>query len=448
MSREHHARIHESYQHVSHDAISQLRGSNTLPTFCADVTKLMAADSWLQCGAERDPEASTAFSELTTALANPVDIYFHKRRFLNASCLGSVAKAWMASANVDHLAQPSAPQPSRPINMNAERARWFAADFRQRLAHEAVRWVRFQASSRELMNAAWSENSEQEYELSYNALIENGVGLRALKRAFETLSRKTPFFILDKSNEALTELGKPNLGPSWDDEKLVIAYLAWTYIKGFRYVHTIKSANPSSAYLVHFTRKPAIEHETKFGDEAPEAASHLFPWGELMGIPTFQNILSEDYRGAVDSVRVYTRQELPPYLQEIDALGSQLSSSKARERDAAFRKAENLTREFAFEGLAKTAIWHSGGKSQSLQQAERRLELASLFVTAMLLLSNPSLEGIVGFWLHGLWVKSSLGEPLTEKVMLWNARREVAQDLKEKRDSMLRYLHQRGIHSM
>jgi len=26
---------------------------------------------------------------------------------------------------------------------------------------------------------------------------------------------------------------------------------------------------------VHFTRKPAIEHETKFEDEAPEAASYL-----------------------------------------------------------------------------------------------------------------------------------------------------------------------------
>jgi len=68
--------------------------------------------------------------------------------------------------------------------MNADRVRWFAADFRQKLAHQAVRWVRSQASSRTLMNLAWAENSEEEYQASYNVLIENKVGLRAVKRAF------------------------------------------------------------------------------------------------------------------------------------------------------------------------------------------------------------------------------------------------------------------------
>ena len=34
------------------------------------------------------------------------------------------------------------------------------------------------------MNLAWAENSEEEYQASYNALIENKVGLRAVKRAF------------------------------------------------------------------------------------------------------------------------------------------------------------------------------------------------------------------------------------------------------------------------
>ena len=72
MGTRRHALIDEP-QRSCHDGIAQLSGGKPLPTFCADVTKLIAADSWLQLDAYRDPEASTAFSELTTVLANPVD---------------------------------------------------------------------------------------------------------------------------------------------------------------------------------------------------------------------------------------------------------------------------------------------------------------------------------------------------------------------------------------
>ena len=69
--------------------------------FCADVTKLIAADSWLDDNPIRDPEAATSFCDLTTVMSNPTDMYFHRRAKLKKENLGIVAHKWSSLADAD-----------------------------------------------------------------------------------------------------------------------------------------------------------------------------------------------------------------------------------------------------------------------------------------------------------------------------------------------------------
>ncbi len=251
---------------------------------CADVTKLIAGDSWLEDGL-CDPEAREAFSHLTTVMTNPTKTYFFKRANLNDGNLGVVARKWRSSANTDMPVSASRPL----IWMDLEKAGWFAESFQGIAAEEAIRWVQFQSSSPKLMAVFWSDNKEKE-ELapSYDALISAGANLTPLRSAFVKVAGDIRIPIVQESQRALANRGEA-LERHWTDAELAIAYLSWNYVKAFRYFESIKSAGTSTAYLVHFVRTHILDPHTGLrGPTVDTELDFLFPWGELLATPTLE----------------------------------------------------------------------------------------------------------------------------------------------------------------
>src|SRR5713226_7343883 len=119
--------------------------------YCADATKLIAADSWVSFEPLRDPEAENAFSDLTTILCNSAEIYFFKRQNLEADRLGEVANAWTKAASPNSSSTNSVNE----IWMDSELAESFATIFKGSIAKRAVEWVCFQSSIPRLMRVFW-----------------------------------------------------------------------------------------------------------------------------------------------------------------------------------------------------------------------------------------------------------------------------------------------------
>jgi hypothetical protein len=279
--------------------------------YCADVTKLVAADSLLRMYSLSDPEAESAFCDLTTVLCNPCDLYFFRRAHLPADHLGPVAKCWLAIASSD--ATPGVPAgrpPSNPIVMNGEYANFFTMIFKGPDAMRAVEWVCFQSSIPKLMRVFWSTNDEEDLELSYRAFADPSLTLMDLRAKIQGLPDRLPLHIVRASNRALAELGYPLLNARWTDETLTIAYLAWHFIKGFRYVNSLDSQH---TYAVHFTRQHVFDPRLPWArHQTTSPMRRGFPWGNLLLAMNAQTArLGEDYSEVIASLRAFTRAESP-----------------------------------------------------------------------------------------------------------------------------------------
>lgn len=162
-----------------------------------------------------------------------------------------------------------------------------------------------------------------------------------------------------------------------------------------------------------------------------------------MGISTFQNILSESYGSAVQNIRLYTLQNFQNYLRTLEHVGTRLSSTSTQERQTTFKKAFRLTREFALEGLAEAAIY---GDTKRRQDAERQLNRIMWAIAVVLLPIGLTAE-IPFLYLKYLLLTTPLEEGLVDKIVLVGARREIGSGLKEKRDTVVKFLEQRGINA-
>jgi hypothetical protein len=410
-----------------------------LTLFCADVTKLIAGDSWLSSSLIRDPESAKAFAELTTVMSNPTDRFFFKRQHLNAQHLGPLANTWIESANVTELPPPIQNPSTTEIWMDPEKAKRFKRVFRKQLAALALRWVQFQSWDRRLMRVYWSDNTEEEMITAYEPLVKPRAHLKPLQDAFRAITSDSPIPIVRQSQEALADLGRA-LKRTWTDEELAIAFLAWNYVKAFRYLATITSADQESVYLVHFMRRPAIDYLKNTASCEP--APFLFPWGDFLQIPDFQENLSDGYKACMDDLRVYTQQEFAGLNSKLAQIAPKMNSPSATERRGVFKVAATLTHEFAREGLMKASFLRDSGDVQRVESWIRWL-IPLVAASAWLFhqdLLHPALE-----YLEFISLRSHADERVAESLVLWQTRWEIGKSLEQKKDAVIRFLRAKGI---
>jgi hypothetical protein len=410
-----------------------------LTLFCADVTKLIAGDSWLSSSVIRDPESAKAFAELTTVMSNPTDRFFFKRLHLNAQHLGPLATTWIESANATELPTPIQKPSTATILMDHEKAKRFKRVFREQLAVLALRWVQFQSLDRRLRRIYWSDNTEEEMIASYEPLIKPHSHLKPIQDAFRAITSNSPIPILRQSQEALADLGR-TLRRKWTDEELAIAYLAWNYVKAFRYLATISSADQESVYLVHFMRRPAIDYLKNTASCEP--APCLFPWGDFLQIPDFQRNLSDGYKTCVDDLRVYTRQEFAGFNSKLAQIAPKMNSANAAERRGIFDMAMRLTHEFARDGLTRTSLLHDSG---AVHKIEKWIKALIPIACVNALFFGQELLHVALDYLELVSLRSDADKRVAERLVLWQTRWNIGKSLEQKQDLILRFLRAKGI---
>jgi len=412
--------------------------------YCADVTKLIAADSFLSTRPFRDPEAADAFSDLTTVLCNPFDVYFFRRVHLAADYLGPVAKCWIetASADANAAVSPGVPSPAS-IVMNDRYADFFATFYKGAYATQAVQFTLFQSSVPELMRVFWSDNYEEDLESSYKSLAGPTRSLMPLRAAIGNVAPRLN--IVQASNRALAELGHQSLQAQWNDELLAIAYLAWSYIKGFRYV---SSLTPQHTYAVHFTRQHVFDPRSPWMRH--QAASELkswFPWGVLLRRMTGDSPqLSEGYGEAVKSLRAFTRAQLPSYESYLGGLKHCFAAPHSYDAKVAFRQAFKRSRDFAIAGLSATQL---GINNDLLEEAQRDVRylnylIAVLFAGAGLMGSEWS--EVVRLYIETVLLATTLEDRAARSIALLKSKSRARSVVTSEEKAVRDFLAARAIH--
>jgi len=399
------------------------------------VTKLLAADSFLGTYCREDPEAESAFITLTSLLTNPTKRSFFNRAHLIEQQLGPVGRCWKFEAA---SAQPRA---SQPIAMNRERAWSFARIFRADEAKRAASWLCFQ-SSNELMRVFWQDNKEDDVKETYDALGAANVNLLDLHSAIYEAKRDFGLQLQDISCRVAAALEKP-LRYAWDDQSLAVAYLAWAYIKGFRYVTGL---DPKDIYAVHFTREHAVDTRSGWATQIGSARLRLFPWGELLA-PYRDEGLKMQYPGVVLALRAYTRANLEAYLGILDSLRPYFDSRHSHDARRAFSRAMSTTTEFALNGLTQAL-------PSAPPIAERKLLDKAILcwhaVSLISLLQFPAdggLHALPEFYIDivSLPMSREAKETIADYIHLLKTRWDLRAALSKKREILESFLHLHGI---
>jgi hypothetical protein len=314
--------------------------------FSTDATKLIAADSRLEPGDfSRDPEATKAFEDVTTVLANGQPTAFFMRTNLEPAELGPVSQAWIS------LAAEIEPSECTEIPISDAITEAFAKTFTGDMAMRATDWCLFQLSNLRLLRIFWRDNKEQDL-LDVGRAFEKAGSVPDDLRSVAI--RRIQDYGLDPVKQcrlALATLpGNHHLSRHWSSESMVVAYLGWAYVKGYRYAATRKDAHN---YLFHFVRKTAVSDNSAARIKSVSGhIQQLFPWGILINAfltrwPT--SVDATTYRTIIDGIRDYTSQDpardIMGYLQEIKDKGeSSDEATKKHLRKEAIRASQRHAR--------------------------------------------------------------------------------------------------------
>jgi hypothetical protein len=407
-------------------------GDPNCSAFCADVTKLLAADSFLGTFGLQDPEAESAFSTLTSLLANPVETSFFHRAHLLEQQLGPVGKYWKASSR---FAEPRA---SQSIIMDQSKAFSFARIFKGDEALRAVSWLRFQSSDA-LLRVFWQDNREEDLRQTYVELSAANLTLSDLRSAVHNAQRDQELHFHHSCMRIAAELEKP-LKYVWDDQSIAIAYLAWSYIKGFRYVTGL---SPTDVYAVHFTREHAVDPRSSWATQIGSNPFGLFPWGDLIA-PHCRPNLGIDYATAVMELRDYSRANLGPYLGALDAQRPYLAARHSHDARHAFRRAMAATKDFAKNGLVRALPSRASGQDFNLME---KATMCWHVVCLLGLVRGGGLEVLPELYIEviALTMPHETKAAIVDDIHMLKSRWELHQALSEKADIMESFLHQHGI---
>ena len=424
--------------HAGAAAETALEPTSHSASYCADVTKLLAADSFLGVyGPLLDPEAETAFTTLTSLLANPTRRSFFHRVHLIEEQLGPVGKCWKSDAS------RAEPRPTQPIVMDAEKAASFIRVFRGDEARRAARWLCFQSSDK-LMAVFWQDNREDDLKETYDALCAANLAFRAAELAstIYEVQQDCGAKLLSACSHAAAEQGRP-LKYAWDDQSIAVAYLAWAYIKGFRYVTGL---GPSDVYAVHFTREQAVDDRSGWATQISSHQLHIFPWGDLLA-PHRERVLMMDYSGIILDLRNYTRANLGPYLEVMDKLRPYFDARHSYEARRAFMRAMSATKDFAAHGLMQALPSSTSICERKLLSWTILCWHAADILGAFQVLSHGGLGGLAGLYIEAVMLVASR-EPtqaVADCIHLLRNRWTLSSAVSKKSDILQLFLKEYGI---
>ena len=282
--------------------------------FSADMTKLIAADSFLTplgnalpwAAVTMDPDAPASFEGLCNILTNDSLIAFNRPKHLPRR-MRPIMAAW---SNIDNgligdgKVQPLQHEPLTQLSA-AALCQVMVEPFNQyarnpETVRKLIRFAHFQFSDPELMRIFWLNNTEAELQIAAETLRQHD---DTIIRRFATAFRRPPVLSIDAiSVDRLT-------GKQWTADKFIIAYVFWGFAKGYR---SAAALGPHHVYAVHWLREHAMKAGIEFRT-TEEAVYSCFPWGhllaELVRHPEFQ-FDNDAVTAGILNLRMYTIKDL------------------------------------------------------------------------------------------------------------------------------------------
>ena len=267
--------------------------TSALP-FCADMTELIAADSWLnrtEVG-HHDPRAEAIFdSVVSTLCCKSAVLYFERPRYLPESP-GLLLQRW-AKINSDQKERgitldPKALPPQSHLD---KEERWSvmsaafdeALEKQDGLLNNLVSFTQFQMSSPTIMDIFWGldENPNN----SVDALRESlqRISGSARQRMCDRLCAST--IPLDDRTRQKLDSAKI----AWADAQ--VAYPFWAFVKGFQYAAKMPDDH---IHLLHWLRErawPAGAQTTEQREQQSRQLARLFPWGPAIGVLVAKGVI-------------------------------------------------------------------------------------------------------------------------------------------------------------
>jgi Fe-S-cluster containining protein len=255
----------------------------TSEIFSADMTKLIAADSFLSSfdkpdsyDCAIDPYAPQSFEALCTVLTNDTRIYFKRPAYFPErprpimATWNKVAKDLVKRGEVTKLL----PQENQPILSLEKRCQIMIGPFAEFVSLDETsaklsQWVRFQLSDRELMNIYWQNSTTEELQTAFHIMHEYCEGIPAtLQTAFKNA------ILPNKIDEHSADRLNGKWAPTPDE--YAAAYIFWAFVKGYRYAASLTSQH---VYAYHWLREKAMKVDIEFKRLDDEYLRRLFPWG-------------------------------------------------------------------------------------------------------------------------------------------------------------------------
>ena len=252
--------------------------------FCADMTKLISADSLVtslghsltSAAPLRDPEAKQDFEMLVTLISNDTLIYIKEpEKFPKKPT--SIMEAWKKVA--ENCAMTGCVPAARhteelgPLS-NEKICERMVNPFEYYLdqhgaCERLVAWARFQLCDPKLSKVFWENNSKGD--------------LKMVIAMFENARKKPPdkfYIVVDDGGVNMCDMSAQHfVNSELTLQQFTFAYAFWAFVKGYKYSSSLTNEH---LYVVHWLRELAIETDASRVSIDEECMPDMVPWGLLI----------------------------------------------------------------------------------------------------------------------------------------------------------------------